>query len=114
MAKAVWVDEKKDIAKFMCPGCQEYHTFSCNGRKWPSTGASWNFDGNLLSPTITPSLNISWGKQADPNWKEPDGDDAGPNWSGRCHSIVTNGYISFCGDCTHSLAGQTVELPEIE
>ena len=110
----VWVNSKMDMAKFMCPGCKEYHTFSCNGRIWPSSGATWNFNGDLESPTITPSLNIGWGKNDDPNWQEPDGEDAGPNWSGRCHSVITNGQISFCGDCTHPLVGQTVPLPEIE
>ena len=29
-----------------------------------------------------------------------------------CHSFVTDGRIQFLGDCTHSLAGQTVDLPE--
>ena len=27
-----------------------------------------------------------------------------------CHSFVTDGKIQFLGDCTHELAGQTVEL----
>jgi hypothetical protein len=31
-----------------------------------------------------------------------------------CHSFVRDGRIEFLSDCTHSLAGQTVELPEIE
>jgi hypothetical protein len=31
-----------------------------------------------------------------------------------CHSFVTDGKIQFLGDCTHALAGQTVELPEQE
>jgi hypothetical protein len=29
-----------------------------------------------------------------------------------CHSFVTDGRIQFLGDCTHALAGQTVDLPE--
>jgi hypothetical protein len=29
-----------------------------------------------------------------------------------CHSFVTNGKIQFLADCTHKLAGQTVELPD--
>ena len=28
----------------------------------------------------------------------------------RCHSFVTNGEIRFIGDCTHELAGKTVNL----
>lgn len=30
-----------------------------------------------------------------------------------CHSYVTNGRIQYLGDCTHELAGQTVDLPEL-
>lgn len=29
-----------------------------------------------------------------------------------CHSFVTDGQIHFIGDCSHSLKGKTVELPE--
>jgi len=29
-----------------------------------------------------------------------------------CHSFVTDGRIQFLGDCTHTLAGQTVDLPD--
>ena len=31
-----------------------------------------------------------------------------------CHSFVTDGKIQFLSDCTHGLAGQTVELSEID
>jgi hypothetical protein len=30
----------------------------------------------------------------------------------RCHSFVREGRIKFLSDCTHELAGQTVDLPE--
>jgi len=30
----------------------------------------------------------------------------------RCHSIVTDGKIAFLTDCFHTLAGQTVDLPD--
>jgi hypothetical protein len=29
-----------------------------------------------------------------------------------CHSFVTAGHIQFLSDCTHEMAGQTVEIPE--
>jgi hypothetical protein len=29
-----------------------------------------------------------------------------------CHLFVTGGMIEYLPDCTHSLVGQTVELPE--
>lgn len=113
MAKVVFVSE--GVYRFMCPGCKEWHTFWCNGIKHHN-GATWNFDMNMDSPTITPSLNISWGKVLDPNWVEPDDveDVKSHFWSGRCHSIITAGKISFCGDCTHDLVGKTVDLPDID
>ncbi len=29
----------------------------------------------------------------------------------RCHTFITDGRIQFLGDCSHKLAGQTVDLP---
>ena len=31
----------------------------------------------------------------------------------RCHSYVKDGQIQFLNDCSHVLAGQTVDLPEL-
>lgn len=115
MAMAKMKRVAEDTYRFFCPGCQEFHVFTCNGKLWPSTGATWNFDGNLENPTVTPSINIGWGKQADPNWVEPEGEDAAINWSGRCHSTITEGKISFAKDSTHILSGQRdIELPDIQ
>lgn len=30
-----------------------------------------------------------------------------------CHSFVRDGRIQYLSDCTHPLAGQTIELPEL-
>jgi hypothetical protein len=57
------------------------------------SNASWTFDGNLEQPSFHPSMNI------------------GPSY---CHYWLRNGKIEFCGDCHHSLKGQTVELPAFE
>ena len=29
-----------------------------------------------------------------------------------CHSIITDGAITYCSDSTHSLKGQTVPMPD--
>lgn len=71
---------------FWCPGCKHSHAF---------TIPPWTFNGDLNSPTFTPSLMCN-------------GHDAAI----RCHSIVTAGKINFCVDSCHSLAGQTVEMEE--
>ena len=31
-----------------------------------------------------------------------------------CHSFITDGRIQYLGDCTHPLAGQTLDLPNWE
>lgn len=60
------------------------------------TGPSWEYNLNPEKPTLEPSILAT----------------AGPGWV--CHSFVRDGRIQFLGDCTHSLAGQTVDLPEIK
>jgi hypothetical protein len=40
-------------------------------------------------------------------------DEAGKPLPQRCHSFVRNGRIEFLGDCTHALASQTVDLPDL-
>jgi hypothetical protein len=85
---------------FSCPGCGNSHAPYIRPYKAPN-GASWEFDGNLEQPTFQPSILI---KVTNPD-------------SGKvmiCHSFVTNGKIRFLADCTHKLAGQEVELPEVD
>lgn len=90
-----------------CPGCLEMHWI-------PDT---WTFDGNVERPTFSPSVKIT-GKQCI-------NDDKG-EWTGRwkcgpdgkaldgcCHYILTDGVLNFCGDCTHTLVGQSVPLPPL-
>jgi hypothetical protein len=85
---------------FSCPGCENSHAPYVRPHKAPN-GASWEFDGNLISPTFSPSIlarveNPFGGKVM------------------ICHSFVNAGKVRFLADCTHKLAGQEVELPEID
>jgi hypothetical protein len=75
---------------FHCPGCGCDHMFDCRA---DGNRPSWTFDGDLERPTFSPSLFY------------PDR---------VCHSFVRDGRIEFLADCTHSLAGRTVELPEAD
>lgn len=77
--------------RFFCPGCGYDHVFDTR----------WKFDGNLVSPTFTPSLLGRSNRGED--YRES-----------VCHLFVTAGKIIYLGDCTHSLAGQTVDMEEIE
>lgn len=86
---------------FTCPGCKTVHAIGI--------GPSYHsFNGNFEAPTFKPSLLCTWTQfevANDPKTKPVD-------W--RCHSYITDGKIQFLGDCTHALAGQTVEMFDIE
>jgi len=73
---------------FWCPGCQCGHVFYVGVRGMPS----WTFDENEEAPTFSPSLLNKYG-------------------DGRvCHMFLRNGQIQYLSDCTHELAGQTVDM----
>lgn len=108
------------IASFFCPGCKSFHTLNVSGESRPG----WGFNGNIEKPTFTPSVLVKSGhyasghKPGDECWctyyaEHPDEDRDGFE-CGICHSFVTDGRIQFLGDCTHELAGQTVDLPEYQ
>jgi hypothetical protein len=80
---------------FRCPGCELDPLDS--GLHCPTTG--WTFNGDMERPTFGPSILV--------RWKAPEGEKV-------CHSYVRDGRIEFLGDCTHALAGQTVDLPDWE
>jgi hypothetical protein len=116
--------------RFNCPGCGEDHTLSTDWTppglaRSPHVGAArWGFNGNLASPTFTPSVLVRTGHFCNPgekpgncacDFQERFPDEEPWDWPCvRCHSFVRDGRIQFLGDCTHALAGQTVDLPEIE
>ncbi len=75
---------------FYCPACDALHTYS---NRMSGGGPGWDYDGNVESPTFSPSLRYL---------------DAT-----RCHLFVRAGVIEFCGDCPHSMAGQRTPLPPI-
>jgi hypothetical protein len=81
-----------------CPACQEMHDYAVEQSF--RNGARWAFNGNGDRPSFSPSMNISVGPFSDGSIK-------------RCHYFVTDGSIRYCGDSTHALAGQTVELPDV-
>lgn len=101
---------------FFCPGCRDRHSLRTEG------GASWTFNGDVERPVFTPSVLVTSLQLVR--------DDAG-RWTGdlvldakgeplplRCHSFVgcggaRPGQIIFLADCTHALAGKTVELPQL-
>lgn len=78
----------------------------------------WGWNGSLDAPTFTPSILARDGHYVPGytgecwctyNEKHPEA--LVPFKCGVCHSFVTDGKIQFLPDCTHGLAGQTVEIP---
>lgn len=86
-------------ALFDCPGCGFLHVVYLTTPGRPH----WSFNGDREKPTFSPSILVHWTEHplTDPVNKI-------------CHSFVREGKIEFCADSTHSLAGQTVDLPEYE
>jgi hypothetical protein len=82
---------------FRCPGCDMLHAPTVAGVH-PQV---WSWNGSLERPTLQPSVLVRWqhGEQREER---------------RCHSFVADGRIQFLSDCTHALAGQTVDLPDVD
>lgn len=105
---------------FMCPGCQEMHDVTIlqiGPRGYEKIGPAWGYNGNPDAPTFTPSILVTGvqGKYVNGEWTgEFVCDAAGNPLPLCCHSFVTDGRIQFLSDCTHALAGQTVDLPDVE
>jgi Family of unknown function (DUF6527) len=107
----------------MCPGCEELHevTVRADGQ---NVGPAWGYNGNPDAPTFTPSILVRGTRTdlSDDEWDdlmrrtngERDAMLADRRTQFVCHSFVTDGRIQFLGDCTHALAGQTVDLPVLE
>lgn len=99
---------------FWCPGCNEAHHVTVGD----GPGPRWNWNGDVDRPTFTPSVRVSSGHYAsdhhDDCWctYEVRFGEPAPFRCGVCHSFVTDGRIQFLGDCTHALAGQTVDVPD--
>jgi hypothetical protein len=73
---------------FRCPACRAVH--QCDNR--------WGFNGDKERPTFVGSVLVQAVEGNRP----------------RCHSEVKGGKITYAGDCTHAMAGQTVDLPDWE
>lgn len=90
-------DEVPYAFMFECPGCGCYHSLTVTEKN--EFGSQWKFDGNYVNPTFSPSLMVKYENH---------------KGQGVCHSFIRDGYIQFLSDCTHSMAGVTTELPEVE
>lgn len=86
--------------RWECPGCGDPHVIPTK-----PTERGWDFDGNEESPTFSPSILVH--RHGILN------EDGSVGQSPLCHSFIRAGRIEYCGDSTHALAGQTVDLPDV-
>ena len=123
------VDGKVTGYMIFCPACNCGHLFNTvpgnNSAGKPKP--VWTFNGSFERPTFRASMlvkSVSLPK-CDPNTGDfargIDGkyllDDSGRILGTKdtiCHSHVTDGMIQFLSDSTHSLAGKTVDLPDMD
>jgi hypothetical protein len=85
---------------FDCPGCGCAHGVYPRPLKHPHTGASWDWNSDRAKPTFSPSI-LAKVEFSDRPTKI-------------CHFFVTDGSIRYLSDCTHSMAGQTIVMQEVE
>jgi len=71
---------RNGVFTFFCPGCKCFHRVPLK--------MGWTFNGNLESPTLTPSVY----------------------WPEHCHLYIEKGKIKFLDDCKHQLKNKTVDM----
>lgn len=90
---------------FMCPGCKTGPGMGSGLHMLPVNSSekspSWAWDGNLEAPTLSPSILTHTGPYVD------------GKGVGICHSFLKAGVFEFLSDCTHSMAGQNVPMPDL-
>ncbi len=95
-------DEAIHRVLVFCPACNYGHAFTVDAPAG-HIGRRWTWNGSLDKPSFSPAMEIDQLNRSNGAVLVP-----------RCHSFVFDGNIQFMPDCTHPLAGVTVELPEID
>lgn len=85
---------------FFCPGCKDTHAIPTKPFE-----RGWDFNGDEEKPTFTPSILV----HPHTTLAEDGTVCRTPN----CHTLVREGRIEFLADCSHALAGTTVDLPPV-
>lgn len=96
MAKCVFKPKgqllgRADVVVYWCPGCRDRHYAEVQ-KSAGIASPSWEWDLNTEQPTISPSVH----------------------YVGYCHHFVRAGKIEYLSDCKHALAGQTVNMVEVD
>jgi len=80
----VYHHESATSIYYYCPGCKHHHSVPT---------PRWNWNGSIEFPTVTPSVKHT-----------------APPTNYCCHYFITDGKFHYCGDCSHSLSGQVVDM----
>lgn len=113
-------DAEDGMLLFWCPGCDGAHGI----KHGAGAGPRWSWNSDVDKPTFQPSILVRGhdftpkGRTDFQAWLDlPEGQRPAHPKSFKyegvdtvCHSFVTDGRIQFLSDCTHALAGQTVDL----
>lgn len=90
------------VSYIFCTACQEFHSIHT---KIPDVnGTIYNITGTLQQPTITPLVVRVIEKF---NKSKHSADHI-------CNGVVTEGQIRYLENCTHTLAGKSVELSFVD
>lgn len=81
-------EDRGMVLRHWCPACEQNHMVPIE--KPNHNGAVWHWNKDVNKPTFTPSL-----RQND-----------------YCHYNITDGIMTFHGDCKHKMASTTVPLPD--
>lgn len=109
--KIVKADDDRLI--FYCAGCKQHHGVT----------ESWQFNGDFEKPTFNPSILVRSTAMTEKGladyeaWCEAGYPRHGESFESKptvCHSFVKDGKIQYLNDCTHDLAGKTIELEEMD
>lgn len=107
-----FLKHEKDNISFYCPACKQNHMIN----------SGWNID--IENKTVSPSVLVKFINSSDEWGKDENGDyifieiDGVKRTKGYkntiCHSFIRNGKIQYLNDCTHELAGKTIDMEKID
>lgn len=103
--QTIQVEAGTGRAWFWCPGCQTMHHVTV-----PPHPQCWGFSGDLIRPTLSPSVKCAWHTWDPPATAENLNPGPQRKVDHCCHFFVTNGRIAYLTDCTHALRGRTVDM----
>ncbi len=92
------VDEGYQGELVECPACGYGHFFRTVPHKDLPV---WTFNGDRERPTFSPSMLVNARTHV-----------TNPN-AILCHSFVRDGKFEFLSDCSHAMAGKTVEIADV-